>query len=102
MSEKWSLGEDNETSEQFIVSPDGDHKFYFGDLEYVDKCCFDVANFVVTACNEFEAMKAVIEAAKNYSHYEYTGKDDFENNAELQNAIYAAVRALEETEKDNG
>jgi hypothetical protein len=38
----------------FVVAPDGIHKFFFGDMEDADGCCFRLADFIVKACNKAE------------------------------------------------
>lgn len=48
----WSIDEDEE-ADWYVKSPDG-HRFYFGNIEGISKCCFDNARFIVEACNEKE------------------------------------------------
>ncbi len=48
---KWSVEEDEE-ADWYVKSPDG-HRFYFGNIESISKCCFDNAKFIVEACNRY-------------------------------------------------
>lgn len=63
MDKKWRQ-EENEVGDCFVMSPT-DHEFYFGNMEGTSKCCFDEANYVVTACNFHQKFLDVLEKIYN-------------------------------------
>lgn len=55
----WAIRESNiegEEGDVYIDTPDGKHRFYFGNMEGTSKCCFDQAMFVVKACNNYPKL----------------------------------------------